>query len=80
MAPNGCRPSAWQKLIGFSLTPESLLEARESWEWPPDTEREDEAWLTVVLMRGMVVIILVVMPSSSDGMVLVVMTVLLEQK
>ena len=38
----------------------------------------------MVLVRGVVVIILVVMevvmPSSSDGMVLVAMAVLLEQK
>ena len=38
-----------KKLIAFSLIAESLLESQE---WSPDTEGEDEDWLTVVLVGG----------------------------
>ena len=40
-----------KKLIAFSLIAESLLESQE---WSPDTEGEDEDWLTVVLVGGWV--------------------------
>lgn len=39
------------KLTGLSLTPASLL---ASWEWSAAIEGEDEDWLTMVLVRGVV--------------------------